>query len=184
MIEIPEGEHLSTEPRIAPVILGLGSNLGDRVRNIEQALGRLIMHVRLERISEIYETEPVELRDQPWFLNLVCTGTTRLAPWDLLEFIHEIEKGLGRERDEERYGPRPIDIDILAYDDRTMEEPDLTIPHPRMTERAFVLVPLAEIAPDWCHPVTGEAARGMAARVDTGTVRPHSIRPRPASSLL
>ena len=183
-MQIPEGEHQPGQPRIVPVVLGLGSNLGDRVRNIERALGQLIMHVRLERVSEIYETEPMELRDQPRFLNLVCMGTTRLGTWDLLEFIHEIESDLGRKRGGQRFGPRPIDIDILAYDDQVIDEEDLKIPHPRMTERAFVLVPLAEIAPEWRHPVDEETAADMVARVDTSTVWPHSVQPPASSSLL
>ncbi len=139
------------------MILGLGSNLGDRVRNLERALEGLRRHVALEAVSSVYETEPVGVRDQPWFLNLVCVGTTRLVPTALLEFVHELEAELGRTR-RERWGARTIDIDILAYDDRVVREAELEIPHPRMAERAFVLEPLAEIAPGWRHPELGRTA--------------------------
>jgi 2-amino-4-hydroxy-6-hydroxymethyldihydropteridine diphosphokinase len=147
----------SDEPRLCTAFLGLGSNLGDRVRNLERALEGLRRHIALEAVSSIYETEPVGVRDQPWFLNLVCVGTTRLKPMALLEFVQELETALGRARGE-RWGPRAIDIDILAYDDRIVREADLQIPHPRMTERVFVLEPLAEIAPDWRHPELGKTA--------------------------
>lgn len=175
---------IEEEPRIGTVILGIGSNDGDRVRQIERALGQLIMHLNLERISSIYESEPMGLRDQPWFLNLVCMGTTRLKPWDLLEFLHTVEDKLGRKRGGERFGPRTIDIDILAYDERVMEEADLEIPHPRMGERAFVLQPLAEIAPEWQHPVTGQTADEMLAQADAEVVRPYMVPPPPAAPVL
>lgn len=176
-----EQDERREEPRLGSVLLGMGSNLGDRVRNIELALGHLVEHVKLESISTIYESEPEEVKDQPWFLNLVCAGVTRLKQWDLLEYVHEVEKKLGRERGP-RYGPRVIDIDILAYDDLVMAEPDLEIPHPRMAERGFVLVPLAEIAPEWRHPVSGMTADEMLADMDAETVRPYSVPPSPSGA--
>jgi 2-amino-4-hydroxy-6-hydroxymethyldihydropteridine diphosphokinase len=157
-------------PRIGSVYLSLGSNLGDRVRNLERALERLRAHLYMEAISSIYETQPVGVRDQPWFLNLVCVATTRLKPRALLEYVHEIEAALGRERGE-RFGPRTIDIDVLAYDDHVVDEPDLSLPHARMHERRFVLEPLAEIAPDWRHPVSGRSAGELLAELDDDEVR-------------
>ncbi len=160
------------EPVLGTVILGLGSNLGERVRHLEVALARLRRQINIERVSSIYETEPMDVRDQPWFLNLVCTGLTPLKPNAMLEFVHEIERALGRERGRgEPGGPRTVDIDILAYDDRVVETPDLTIPHPRMAERAFVLVPLAEILPDWRHPLDGKTASELIEGVEGGEVR-------------
>ncbi len=144
------------------------------------------MHIHLERVSEIYESGPVERRDQPWFLNLVCMGTTTLRPWDLLEFILKVEDDIGRKRGE-RHAPRTIDVDILTYDDQIMEEPDLWIPHPRMLELAFVLTPLAEIAPEWRHPLSGETAEGALAKLEGQLIRPYSAPPPlrpPGASIL
>ena len=170
-------EELLEEPQIGTVLLGLGSNLGDRVRLIGRAIELLAEQIRLEAISSIYETEPVGGRDQPWFLNLVCMGVTRLSPRGVLEFTRTIEDALGRERVEES-APRTIDIDILAYDDRVIDELDLQVPHPRMIERAFVLQPLAEIAPEWRHPVEGSTAESLLEGVEADTVRPGAAAPR------
>ena len=142
------------EMSVARVYLGLGSNLGDRAANIERALQMLSERVRLTARSSLYETEPVGLRDQPWFLNMVCAGETDLAPKALLDFVKGIERAMGRV-ETVRFGPRLIDIDILFYDDLVFKTPDLEIPHPRLTERAFVLVPLVEIAPHLIHPLLG-----------------------------
>lgn len=168
------------EPRVGTVLLGLGSNLGDRVRHLERAIERLGKEIRLEAISSIYETQPLGDRDQPWYLNLVCLGVTRFGPRGVLEFIAQIEADLGRDRGEGGTAPRTIDIDILAYDDRIIDEPDLQLPHPRMGERAFVLEPLCEIAPDWRHPVLSQSAREMLDRTGGGEVRLFSD-PPPAS---
>jgi 2-amino-4-hydroxy-6-hydroxymethyldihydropteridine diphosphokinase len=154
----PDEESSEEEPRLFTAILGLGSNLGDRVRNLERALDHLKHGVRLERLSSIYETEPVGDREQPWFLNMVCIGATLMKPDALLAYIHRVEDKLGRERGVKRSGPRTVDIDILAHDDLVIDQPDLKIPHPRLIERAFVLEPLAEIAPDWRHPAEGKTA--------------------------
>jgi len=143
---------------VARVYLGLGSNLGDRVENIEKALRMLSERVRLTARSSLYETEPVGVRDQPWFLNVVCTGETDLDPQALLDFVKGIERAMGRV-ESVRFGPRIIDIDILFYDDLVLKTPNLEIPHPRLTERAFVLVPLVEIAPHLIHPLLGLTVR-------------------------
>ena len=154
-------ESSEEEPRLFTAILGLGSNLGDRVRNLERALEHLKHGMRLERLSSIYETEPVGDREQPWFLNMVCYGATLMKPEALLAYIHKVEEALGRERGVKRSGARTVDIDILAHDDLVIDQPDLKIPHPRLAERAFVLEPLAEIAPKWRHPVEGKTAREL-----------------------
>lgn len=145
------------EGHVAPVItvyLGLGANLGDRRQNLQRALDLLAPGIQVKRISSIYETEPEGFADQPRFLNAVLCGTTRLHPHDVLKTIKEIESRLGR-KPAFRNAPRPIDIDILFYGDRVVDSPELCIPHPRLAERGFVLVPLAEIAPDLLHPVSG-----------------------------
>jgi len=136
------------------VYLGLGSNLGDRMSHLNQALQCLERRVHLTAVSSVYETEPWGLKDQPYFLNLVAIGDTDLSPVDVLAFVKSIEQEMGR-RPTLRYGPRLIDIDILFYDDQVIDHPGLQIPHPRLPERAFVLEPLAELAPDLVHPVLG-----------------------------
>lgn len=167
---MPRGAVAHDEDGLGRVILSLGSNQGDRVRHLERGLERLRAHVDLEAVSSIYETQPVGLRDQPWFLNLVCQGTTRLRPRAMLEFIQEVERTEGRKRSL-RFGPRTLDIDIIAYDDRVIDDPDLQLPHPRMAERAFVLEPLVEIAPDWRHPRLKRTARELHAEVSGDVVR-------------
>jgi 2-amino-4-hydroxy-6-hydroxymethyldihydropteridine diphosphokinase len=154
--------------------LALGSNLGDREKNLRDALARLGEFIDLARVSSIYETEPWGVRDQPWFLNLVCAGTTTLSPVDVLRRAKKIEIEMGR-TEGIRFGPRPIDIDILLYDRVIELSPALTIPHPRLHERAFVLVPLAEIAPDLIHPRLRVTIRALLRRLaSTDQVRLHS----------
>jgi 2-amino-4-hydroxy-6-hydroxymethyldihydropteridine diphosphokinase len=132
----------------AGVYLLLGSNLGNRRALIESGLATL-EHRGVEWIerSSFYETEPVGLEDQPWFLNLAARGNVSLAPRSLLALCKEAEAAAGR-REGIRFGPRPLDIDILLYGEIQVDEPDLVIPHPRLRERRFALVPLLEIAPD------------------------------------
>jgi GTP cyclohydrolase IV len=153
-------QHASTAPTHI-VYLALGANIGDRQGNIDAALQRLNAAVHIEMVSSVYETEPVGYLDQPRFFNLVCRGTSALPPDELLSFVKQIESDLGRQP-AIRNGPRAIDIDILLYDDLHIERDELVIPHPRMHERAFVLVPLAEIAPDVVEPVSGKPIRELA----------------------
>jgi len=137
------------------VYIALGSNLGDRPGNLRGALERFPPQVTVRAQSYIYETEPWGYADQPAFLNMVVEATTRLEPGALLSFLKEIEKEMGREATF-RNGPRLIDLDILFYDDLVLDSPPLVIPHPRLHERAFVLVPLADVAPDHLHPLLGD----------------------------
>jgi 2-amino-4-hydroxy-6-hydroxymethyldihydropteridine diphosphokinase len=135
------------------VYLSLGSNLGDRAAHIEKALTRLGEEgVRIVRRSSFYQTEPVEFQAQGWFLNIAVEAETELMPRQLLRVIGNIEREMGRKRIV-RAGPRTIDIDILLYGANAVNAAELEIPHPRMTERRFVLVPMAEIAPALRHPV-------------------------------
>lgn len=134
------------------VYIALGSNLGDRRANISRALQLIDKDIVLEQVSSYYETLPAYVEDQPHFFNVVAAGTTSLTPQRLLALLKETEQNMGREPTE-RYGPRLIDLDILFYDDLILQTPTLTIPHERLAERRFVLVPLAEIRPDLVHPV-------------------------------
>jgi 2-amino-4-hydroxy-6-hydroxymethyldihydropteridine diphosphokinase len=161
---------------MAVVFLALGANLGDRERNLNESLVRLAPFVHVTSSSAIYETEPVGVREQPWFLNMVVRGTTTLSPVDLLRRVKKIEIEMGRSEGI-RFGPRPIDIDILFYDRVIELSPALTIPHPRLHERAFVLVPLAEIASDFVHPRFRTRIRDLLARLEsTDEVRPYKPR--------
>jgi GTP cyclohydrolase-4 len=139
---------------MAIAYLGLGSNLGDRRQNLAQALELMSQQVMVEQLSSIYETQPVGYEEQPLFLNAVCRISTELGSKQLLVLAKEIEHKLGRILSFPN-APRPIDIDILLYDDEVVNNQDLTIPHPCLAERAFVLVPLAEIAPELAHPESG-----------------------------
>ncbi|HEX6558562.1 MAG TPA: 2-amino-4-hydroxy-6-hydroxymethyldihydropteridine diphosphokinase [Longimicrobiales bacterium] len=141
--------------QVVTVYLGLGTNLGDRGRNLARALQSLAGIVRVEQASSVYQTEPVGFKDQPEFWNLVVRAATDLPARMLMSELITIETAMGRERTF-RNAPRIVDIDILLYDDVVIRAPELEIPHPRMHERAFVLRPLLEIAPDLTHPGTHE----------------------------
>ena len=136
------------------VLLGLGSNLGDRLDNLRAAVGGLAACMQVESTSPVYETAPMYDTDQGAYLNMAVTGVTDLEPRALLDTLKALERGLGRVRSR-RYGPRGIDLDIIFYGDRLIRESGLETPHPRLAERAFVLAPAADIAPDWRHPGTG-----------------------------
>jgi 2-amino-4-hydroxy-6-hydroxymethyldihydropteridine diphosphokinase len=133
------------------VYLSLGSNVGDREGNLRAAVAQLRSAIRVEAVSSLYETEPVGVTDQPAFLNLAVAAHTDLAPRQLLEAVKRVERRVGR-KPTYRWGPRVIDIDIVLYDALILETPELTLPHARLAERAFVLVPLAEIAPEAVEP--------------------------------
>jgi 2-amino-4-hydroxy-6-hydroxymethyldihydropteridine diphosphokinase len=135
--------------------LSLGSNVGDREANLREAIGRLATVGRFVSLSSFYETEPVEFTDQPWFLNCAAGLETTLAPEQLMARLLQIEQEMGRQRVQKK-GPRKIDIDILLFDDLILDSPELTIPHPAMHERRFVLEPLAEIATKMRHPLLGK----------------------------
>jgi 2-amino-4-hydroxy-6-hydroxymethyldihydropteridine diphosphokinase len=154
------------------IYLSLGSNMGDRAGNIRRAIEALGAHgVRVARESSLYETEPVELRDQAWFLNCVVEAETELMPQQLMHALLEIERSLGRKRRVPK-GPRLIDMDILLFGSSVVHAAELEIPHPRMAERRFVLVPFAEIAPGARHPVLKKTvAELLAGTPDRSEVR-------------
>ncbi len=153
------------------VYLALGSNLGDRAGTLSSAVAQMeSSELHVLRASSLYETEPRELVDQPWFLNQVVEAETSLFPRQLLTRLKRLEIALGR-RPSLPKGPRAIDIDILFYGDAVVSTPDLAIPHAGMAERRFVLEPLAELAPDLRHPRTGKPIREMLAAVLNQQVR-------------
>lgn len=153
---------------MAIAFLGLGSNMGNRMRNLSSAMKSLSERATIEQASSIYETEPVGYLQQRRFLNAVIRISTLLSPEQLLHYIKAIERSGGRTPGFQN-APRPIDIDILFYDDEVFHSEQLTIPHPHLTERAFVLVPLTEIMPDLRHPANGKTARELLDALDTTT---------------
>jgi 2-amino-4-hydroxy-6-hydroxymethyldihydropteridine diphosphokinase len=151
--------------------LSLGSNLGDRAANLREAVAQLGVVGRLIAISKMYETQPVDVPNQPWFLNCVAAFETDKTPRELLELGLQIEAAMGRLRMRDK-GARKIDIDIVLFGDRIVDEPGLKIPHPAMHQRRFVLQPLDEIAPNAHHPRLGKTARELLAALPGGqTVR-------------
>ena len=150
-------QHRQTEP--ADVFLSLGSNMGDRLGFLTEAVRRLASHtaIELDAVSSVYETDPVGCTDQPLFYNIVIRIRTTLDPHSLLKTCQAIENDLGRQR-LVRWGPRTIDIDILTYDQLSLQDPDLELPHPRLQERDFVRVPLEEI-------VSGSVGRAPGVRL-------------------
>lgn len=156
------GRHLSRyHPNVKKIVyLSLGSNIGDRQVNLRTATGRLLELGDVLEVSSLYETEPVDFTEQPWFLNCAVAVRTQLIPREFLAGIFAIEKSMGRERTLPK-GPRLIDIDILLFGAQTINTPQLTVPHPAMAERRFVLEPLAEIAPEVKHPVPKKTIREL-----------------------
>ena len=154
----------------APVAIGLGSNLGDRQANLAWALALLRGFVDIEHISSTYATAPVGYTEQPEFLNLACTGTTELSPHALRDAMADVERRVGR-RPSVPMGPRAIDLDLLLYGDLVLDDPSLSVPHRGLQSRAFVLVPLAEIAPDVRDPRTHSTIGELLGRVDRSGVR-------------
>lgn len=155
------------------VYLAFGTNLGDRMENLRQALHSLPPAVEVEASSAVYETPPWGYLDQPSFYNQVVRAATDLSPQDLLTYLKQIEQRMGR-IETIRNGPRQIDIDILFYDDLEIETPQLGIPHPRIEGRAFVWVPLAEIAPQLVHPKLGKTAAQVVSELDCRGIQPVS----------
>jgi 2-amino-4-hydroxy-6-hydroxymethyldihydropteridine diphosphokinase len=158
------------------VYLSLGSNLGDRQANLADAIERLRRIGDVVAVSSFYETEPVELAAQPWFLNCAVALETEKMPKQLLGAVLDIEKELGRRR-EQKKGPRTIDIDILLFGNSTVNTQDLKIPHPAMQERRFVLEPLAEIAPEQRHPVFKRTIRELRDALPAGQAVRKLVRP-------
>ena len=156
------------------IYIALGTNLGDRVANLRAAIESLAPEVKVLRESTIYETPPWGYTDQPSFLNMVIEAESSLHPRALLDYLKKKEKSLGRV-ESFRYGPRQIDLDILFYDDLVLDDENLTIPHPRLHERAFVLVPLAELAPELVHPVLGEKVKDLLNAVESDDIHPFSV---------
>jgi 2-amino-4-hydroxy-6-hydroxymethyldihydropteridine diphosphokinase len=156
---------------MAEALIGFGGNVGDARSVLDEGVRRLCDgdDVRLIARSSDYRTSPWGVVDQPPFINLCLQVETTLSPHALLQRALAVEAGLGRDRlVEQRWGPRSIDIDILAYDDRVIDEPGLTLPHPRLTQRAFVLVPLSEIAPE--RKIRGDTVSSLKESVDTSGV--------------
>lgn len=152
---------------MAEVFIALGSNLGDREANLREAQAAIVSAVAILARSSVHETGPQYVVDQPPFLNMVLRGTTSLEPEALLSFLQNIEKNLGR-KPSRRFGPRLIDLDILYHGDKISNNQHLVLPHPRIAERNFVLLPMAEIAPERRHPVTGKTTAEMLEALRSG----------------
>ena len=153
------------------VYLALGTNIGERRANLRAALAALSPDITILAESGIYETPAWGYEDQPAFLNMVVKAETGLQPLALLEHLKSLESDLGR-TPTFHWGPRLIDMDILFYDDMIVDNPRLVIPHPRVQERAFVLVPLADVAPDLLHPALGKTVRQLLQQVDASGIKP------------
>ena len=165
------------------IYLSLGSNVGDREQMLQSALDRLhAPDLRIVRVSSVYETEPVDFKEQRHFLNLVAEAETDLFPLLLLARIQKVELQLGRKRAGPPKGPRTIDIDILLFGRFTIQSARLEVPHPRMHERRFVLAPMIELAPDLRHPTVGRTMRELLAGLVGQQVRKVDFMPRTPTS--
>src|SRR3989338_8608389 len=145
------------------IFLGLGSNVGNREDNLRHAIERLAPQIRLEKHSAIYRTMPMYVKEQPEFLNMTIQAETELSAHEVFQKIDTIQKEMGEHRKNQ---PRSIDIDILFFGHKIIETPELKIPHPKIAERAFVLVPMNDIAPDFVHPVLGVQIETLLSRVE------------------
>lgn len=154
---------------LSPLFIALGTNLGDRVANLAEARRRLAEHLPLVKYSHLYETPPWGITDQPAFYNQVIETSSDADPLDLLHLVKRIEVEMGRVPGL-RYGPRLIDIDLLVYGERVLNTPELTLPHPRLFERAFVLVPFTEIAPDLIPPTQTATISELCSRLDSAGI--------------
>ena len=155
------------------VYIALGTNLGERLTNLRAAIDSFTPEITVLTESHVYETPPWGVEDQPAFLNMVVKAETDLDAETLLKYLKQLEAGLGREKSI-RWGPRLIDLDILFYDDLVIDTPPLVIPHPRLHERAFVLVPLADVGSEVVHPVLGEFIWELLLKADVSGIRPLS----------
>lgn len=159
-----------------PIALGLGSNVSPRFEYLNEAVKALDGFLTQLRVSTVYETDPIGITDQPLFLNACCVGWTDLGPVDLLGHLKCLERAAGREVSGERFGPRELDIDILLYGEEVVQDQRLTIPHPRMIDRAFVLVPLAEVASEWVHSSSGTTIAELSDNIGRSGVRATNLR--------
>jgi 2-amino-4-hydroxy-6-hydroxymethyldihydropteridine diphosphokinase len=164
---MPLGVAAITERPPVIAYLGLGANLGDPARQLQEAVERLneACEVEVTRVSTFYRNPPLGPEDQPWYVNAVARVRTRLGPEELLLLLQQIETDMGRVRGE-RWGPRRLDLDLLLYNGEVIFTPDLVVPHPEMQHRVFVLAPLAEIAPRAWHPVLHKSAADLLAELD------------------
>lgn len=160
------------KPTETQLFVALGSNLGNRLKNLQDAIRLMSGDFQIMRQSEVYETEPWGYEDQPRFLNQVIEAQTSLAVNDVLFQLKKIEKTMGREKTFKN-GPRLIDLDLLFYSDQIWQTARLVVPHPHLHERAFVLVPLAEIAPEFRHPILGESIRSLLEKLGSQGVYPY-----------